>query len=50
MRPPALFAILISITLSSCVSSGNLQIQGDLSTLGLPATFSYSSKNPISSK
>ena len=50
MKPPALLSILISVTLSSCASSGNLQFQGDLSTLGIPAQFSYSSKNPISSK
>lgn len=41
---------LLALALApSCVSNGNLQFQGDLTQLGIPATFSYSSKNPISS-
>jgi hypothetical protein len=50
MRPPALLSIIAALTLSSCATTGNLQFQGDLTPLGIPATFSYSSKNPISSK
>lgn len=45
-----LFLIVAAVFLASCVSNGNLQFQGDLTPLGIPAQFSYSSKNPIGSK
>jgi hypothetical protein len=45
-------AILVLIVLASpsCMSTGRLQFSGDLTPLGLPATFHYDSgKNPIRS-
>lgn len=39
----------VAFALSSCATSGNLTFSGDLTPLGIPAQFSYSSKNPITS-
>lgn len=39
----------VALLLNSC-ASGNLQVHGDMTSLGIPATISYSSKNPVYSK
>ena len=44
-----IIVILLAAALSACAGNGNLQFQGDLTPLGIPAQFSYSSKNPITS-
>jgi hypothetical protein len=44
-----LFLLLLAVLLSSCAADGNLQFSADLTTLGIPAQLSYSSKNPIRS-